>query len=102
MEAKIFEFSHFGGEKDWVVALDIEDAKKGYNYTTGDDETFEDIKIRELSSDEVAENKITDSNDYDPDRDDDDEYDGGYRIIGTFQTEIDTYVHSYLFCSNYE
>jgi len=83
---KVFEFRWPGGEKDWVLAEDKNEAKGFYLRHTGCGDLGGCV-IRALSEKELKDHYILDvdvTEDYEDPEINEDDYCNGYKIIETF------------------
>lgn len=84
---RIYVFEHSGGEKDWVFAPTMKEAKEFYlGFTQCGD--LESTKVETVPKKEWKYNYLLDINESEPDPDeveyDEDDYMGGYKIKETF------------------
>ena len=83
----IYEFSYKSGERDWVLAPDIKEAKDFYIGLTGC-ENLDKCKVTRVPKNRWGSMFIVDPSEIEPNEDevdyDEDEYSCGMKIIETF------------------
>ena len=88
---KIFELTYGGGDRDWVAAFTVEEAKEIHeSYTGWSSDDYDDSEWNEMPEEKWEAACILDTDTYYDDDDlPEDQFMGGYKIIETFAEYMD-------------